>query len=164
MEIVGLAIVVVLISIGLLLLIKFRVNSGDTPDPKKNYENAELASNTLYSLVRISTNNCKPGTTMTTLLQDCAKDKEIRCTQPGFENKDSCYFANQTISFILNATLNQWEKSYMLYFDQLPYTYENKNCTQDSVSEERYKNIDTKMFPLPLYPGTLIAYLSICST
>ena len=103
-EIVGLVIIVLLITIGFLFFVKF-VIMREKPDTKESFVHSELASNTLNVLLKTTT-NCE-RCDVTELFQDCAGFKRIEC-----DEDSSCVKVNEVVEFILNESLEQWNKQY----------------------------------------------------
>ena len=92
-EIVGLVIIVLLITIGLLFVVKFVVLR-EPSDVKKTFVHSELASNMVKVLLETTT-TCKESS-VKDLFQDCAAFKRINC-----EELDSCEMVNDTIGMIV---------------------------------------------------------------
>jgi hypothetical protein len=93
-EILGLAIVIILITLGILFVIRFVV----LKEPSKlryDYTRTEMASNMLNTLLRTDT-DCKRKS-MTELFQDCASYNRIECEYDGIP-MNSCEYLNYTSS------------------------------------------------------------------
>ena len=151
-ETMGLAIIVVLVSVIMLFAIKFSVFK-EPSETKKDYTHGEIASNLLGAMLKTTVQNCK-GYSVTELLQDCGSKKSIDC-EDGFA--DSCDTVGNVIQTIFHETLEAWNKDY--YFkavsslDANPILTEGNNCP----GEKRLR-----VYPIPLNPGTLVLELSIC--
>ena len=152
MEILGLAIVVVLILIATIFVVRFIAFA-----PPANYRNtfvsAELASNTLNTFLRTSAGACSQ-LTMTELLQDCAQAASVTCDN----GENSCDYAESTAKSIFSKTLNSWNMSYeFLAYTNInePYFRLGRKC-----SEEFDKS--SKQFPIPTNAGTMYVKLDIC--
>ncbi len=151
-EIVGLVIIVLLITVGLLFFVKFVVLNDSDSDPKKNYVDSELASNMINVLLKTTT-DCKKSS-MTELFQDCAGFQRIECN----DGMDSCSKIQQVSRNIFNNTLDEWKKQY--------------NFKAYTVGGDTIENIDrcrprsdrvSKTYPIPTDRGTLFITLDICS-
>lgn len=106
MEIVGLAMIVILISLGLLFFIRFGLFKPPTTHSKE-YEQSELAANFLNTLQDTNAPECS-GVKFSTLFQDCATDKIIPCSKGG----NSCIYIEQTMIEILSKTFDKWKVKY----------------------------------------------------
>lgn len=110
MEIMGLAFVVILISLGLLFYVRFQ--SAKTPSKvKETFTASQKAANLLNSLLK--TNTYCAGATITQLLQDCAENK-LTSNQISCSGLTSCSFASYTMNDILDKTLKEWQNDYFL--------------------------------------------------
>jgi len=151
MELLGLAIIIILVSLGMLFVVRFALMS-PVDDIKKEYTYTEMASNELNAILKSTTMDCK-GTDLTELLQDCAISENIMC-----ENGErSCKYANDTIYYILNATLTQWKKTYAfnVSVNGVELIYFEEGDIREDVDRQ------TKLFPVPLDSGTMIVKLMI---
>ena len=99
-EIAGLIIVIILVTIGIIFTIKF-INEEKPVDYKKEITQAGIASNMLNTFLR-TTSICKE-LSMTELLQDCSQSKTIACNE-----QDSCAYAEQEAKKIFGRTLEKW--------------------------------------------------------
>jgi hypothetical protein len=108
MEIIGLAFVVILISLGLLIYIRLQVGKGTTTI-KKTFTESQKAANLLNTVLK--TNTYCNGATISTLLQNCAENpsSRIKC-----DTLDSCEFSSQTMAYIFNHSMEVWENEYTL--------------------------------------------------
>jgi len=151
MELLGLAIIIILVSIGFLFVVRF-VLLKPADDVKKEYSFNQMASNELNAILKTTTADCK-GTDMTELLQDCSSFEKIVCE----DGRGSCQYAAETIDFILNQTLSSWQKTYVF----------NVSVNEDTIiyisdGEVRPdKERQVKLFPIPIDVGTMIVKLMI---
>jgi len=152
MEIMGLAIVVILIGLGMLFAVTFVLKkpAGDTAARVKE---STLAANFLNTL--LSTNTPCQERTVKELLQDCALTGGIvEC--PGGK---SCEFAQSQIKQILDDTLLAWRKSYRFSVNGSPevekISFSGGKCRTDR---------EAKVHPVPVRPGFDITLrLEICT-
>ena len=149
-EIVGLVIIVLLITIGLLFVVKFVVLKKPS-DVKKTFVHSELASNMVNVLLKTTT-DCK-GSSVTELFQDCAAFKRINC-----EGFDSCEKVNDTIRIILTNTMEEWNKQY----EFRAYIPGNDPISSYGSCAPRADR-ESKTYPIPTDWGTLFIKLDICS-
>jgi len=145
-EIMGLAIIVILIIIGMFFLIKFLTI--DTIDYKKQYTQAELASNMINTFLR-TTSTCD-GFSMTELLQNCNQDKSIICS-----GESSCDYVSATAQQIFKETLDKWNVDYefKVFNDNDAIITLGKKCVLDKKS---------KLFPIPTSSGVVFVEMDVC--
>lgn len=149
-EIIGLAIVVVLLIIGMTFVIRF-ILAKEPIDYKKQFTQAEIASNMLNTFLKTASKDCN-GLTMTELLQDCGHSKSIFC-QNGLV---SCDYAEEAAMEIFNNTLDAWNLDYEFKAFQ---NEENPIFTLGSPCPASKKS---KTFPIPTGSGALFAKLDVC--
>jgi len=149
-EIVGLVIIVLLITIGLLFFVKFVVLK-EPSDVKKTFVHSELASNMVKVLLETTT-DCKESS-VKALLQDCAAFKRINC-----DGIYSCEKVNDTIGIILTNTLEEWNKQY----EFRAYIPGNDPISSYGKCAPRADRESTT-YPIPTDMGTLFVKMDICS-
>lgn len=153
MEIMGLAIVVILISLSLIFVVRFVVLKKPT-DFKKAFTQTELASNTLNTFLKTTSKDCS-GLSMTELLQDCAQGSSITCGG----NMKSCIYVNQTAKEIFTNTLDSWNVEYYfsVYQDE-----SNPRFTLPEPGKPCAGAKKSKLFAIPTAGATLFVKLDIC--
>lgn len=176
-EMLGIAIVVILISIGILFIVSNSLRSSGQMSQKQEYSEKQLATNILASMLSTST-NCS-NDRISTLLIDCGKDPYSRQCGPedvmgittpytlaGFSNV--CVFLNDTIAVLLNSTLQKWNKKYEFKAysssaasPELHIVNRIGECLDGTGEGLRYIQKDS--YYLPLHPGTMTVELGICS-
>jgi len=149
-EIVGLVIIVLLITIGLLFFVKFVVLK-EPSDTKNTFINSELANNMLDVLLRTTT-DCKESS-VSDLFQDCATFKKIDC-----DGLDSCEKVNETIEWILTGSLDKWSKQYE-FRAYIPDNDPISSYGKCATNADR----ESKTYPIPTDWGTLFIKMDICS-
>ena len=150
MEILGLAIVVVLILVATIFVVRFLVLKAPT-EYRKGFVSSEIASNMLNTLLKTAAKDCSQ-LTITELLQDCAQAKSITCDN----GQDSCKFVESTANHIFDQTFDKWNMKYefLAYTDvNAPLIKLGKPCKADKRS---------KIFPIPISAATMYTKLDIC--
>lgn len=153
MEILGLAIVVMLILVATIFVIKFFLLKKPA-EYRKGFVTAELASNTLNAFLKTAAKGCSQ-LTMTELLQDCAQsrpDGTISCDS----GIGSCTYVELAAKEIFRQTLETWSVDYefLAYTDiNSPLIKIGKPCLADKRS---------KLFPISISSGTMLTRLDIC--
>lgn len=155
MEILGLAIVVVLIMLGVLFAVLFVLKSPDS-STEQTYKESQLSSSLVTSMLGTTT-ACNDAT-VTELLQDCAVYSRIDCGQT------SCDAARDAIQIMLGGTLKEWKRSYRFSITGgggytpgegiQSITDENGDCSGD---------IESSTNPVPTAGGPLQVTLQLCS-
>ena len=172
-ELIGLVVIVILITLGILFMAKFSLVE-DTS--KKIIAREFLASSAMGAMMKTSAicdhyDNYgsyikEPLFIQNELLEDCAlyknTDSQYQCS-----GKHSCGFLNQTIGDLLNRTLGKGKlnkkyefKSYLLQNKkEIPLIY----ITDEQGRGCRKKDTDSSgAFPLPTDAGQVISILKLC--
>ncbi len=154
MEILGLVIIVVLISLGLLFYIKFSVFNTSS-DVQNFYSRTRIAVNTPNTLLATTIPECSKKT-IQELLRDCATSEVLVCTT----GERSCEASNRIITSILDKSLKERHISYdftatIKGVPKPKVNVTNKGCPLEKESET---------FPVRLYPDprTLLVRLNVC--
>jgi hypothetical protein len=171
-EIMGLAIIVVIIAFAVLLSLRF-IKPSQTTDLKKDVTDSTLASNMLNVILK-TTLECK-DIDLKSLLQDCAegvKNKEY--CKPG--DNDPCGKVKAIINeSILRKTLDVWKKDYTFRatvigasqpifpaITNTPILASGPTCDLKQLGK-KYTSVISESFPIPLKNGRLMEIsLSIC--
>lgn len=114
-EAIGLAVIVILISLAIIFALAFSLR--EKPTIKETYLKAQLASNTLNALLRTDTkcySESNEPYTMSQLLQNCIENRKYPANQINCSGKFSCDFVKAQIGQLLSETLAQWKKHYAL--------------------------------------------------
>ncbi|MBC8444232.1 hypothetical protein H8D83_01470 [Candidatus Woesearchaeota archaeon] len=150
-EILGLAIVIVFITIGMLFVVKFMISK--KPDQQREtFIRSELASNILGSMIDVNT-DCR-NLDLSELLKDCAESYPGGITCSG---QTSCDYSEQIINTILSNFMTNLggNRSYQFLAttqqDDLIFI-EQGNCTVWESANQ----------PLPTYVGTLELKFHMC--
>lgn len=150
MEIMGLAIVIILVIIGMLFVVRF-VMVRKPAEFKAEFTQTQLASNMLNTFLKSKTRDCY-GMSITELLQDCAQSQSVYC-----ENGQlSCAYVADTAGYIFGETLEKWNLKYqfLVYFQsESSIINSGEECVGDKKS---------KIFPIPTTTRTLYTQLDVC--
>ncbi len=155
-EIVGLVIIVLLITIGILFVVKFVILK-EKPNTKTNFVHSELAYNMVNVMLKTTT-DCKKSS-VTELFKDCASiSPRIDCDGDGIS--DSCKKVNETIELILIDSLKKWRNQYE--FRAYKPTDEEHPISSYGICAKR-ANVASATYPVAIDTGTLSVRLDICS-
>jgi hypothetical protein len=168
MEMMGLAIIVIIISLGLLFVVRF-VILNPKQAVSKEFSESELASNFLNTLIETNAPGCS-NIKFSTLFMDCAKAKKIYCS-----GDDSCTYIMKTMrDDILPTTFDEWGISYYFIASTNIETHETELSSNilpeplfNGIEEEKaWSNCELsrkgKQQPLPGSPPVYLS-LYICS-
>ena len=170
-EMLGLAVVVILISVGLIFVIGNTLKKTSTPSEKKVYSEKQLAVNILGSILSTTT-ACKQDK-ISTLMIDCGRGTPVFCNEEVVEGvtigetDNVCQYLNETITYLLDNTLKKWNKKYeFLMYERresplINITNEADKCIVSGV--QTYQYIQREFYYLPLHPGTVTVELGLCS-
>ena len=156
MEIMGLALVVILISLGLLFAIKFSAMKPATSGARKTYIKTIKAANMLNTLLKVDT-GCA-GASVTQLIQDCADtNPQLDCS-----GDNSCTYVKDTIEYIFDNSLEEWgstEEDYYFVVKKGDIKIEDIGTfnTNPCPSVKESKNQ-----PIPIPRGLVTVTLELC--
>ena len=153
MEIMGLAIIVILVSLGVLFAVQFMLKA--PPTQVQRAKESVLAANFLNTMLGTTDTECNKRT-VRELLQDCAlTGGTTHC--PG--GKTSCEEASGIMSMLFERTFKEWK--YQYYFAMTGATSVDNPALKfgKACAGER----EQKIHPLPVRPGFEISLkLEIC--
>jgi len=165
MEIIGLAVIVIMLSFGLIFALKVMMK----PPSKiqESFAQKQLSQNTIDAMIKSST-NCR-GLDLQELIIDCANSAQggrIECS--GIR---SCNFVKMSMEQILDRTLDEWAVPYRLraYIGNEVLIgepgneiyFENLECGQ-GIEDRKVDVVSPGIQPLPIQSGTLTIMLEIC--
>tara|TARA_B100000315_G_C14454809_1_gene530884 strand:- start:225 stop:770 length:546 start_codon:yes stop_codon:yes gene_type:complete len=172
-ELIGLVVIVILITLGILFMAKFSLTEDTT---KKVIAREFLASSAMGALMKTNAvckytdsygdKKVEPLFIQNELLEDCAlyrnTDSEYSCS-----GQHSCDFLNQTLNTLLNNTLgkNRLNKHYEFrsFLMQNQQEINLIYITDEDGRGCRRKNTDSSgAFPLPTDAGQVISILKLC--
>ena len=159
-EIMGLAIVIILIILGVAFVIRYSI----TQEPikyKTEFTHAELASNILNTLLETTT-DCEISNSklsISELLQNCGQGGGIECNGESPGN----YASNIIEGEIFKKTLDEWKIKYefKVFFDesnQIIPPIRDKIDSEDSCTGSK----NSKTYPIPTSSRVLNVKLDIC--
>lgn len=155
MELLGLAIVIVLIAMGILFIIRFSVLK-EPSETKKKYTFSELASNTVSAmLIANSGEECK-NINIRDLLIDCAEHFSSNGSIICEDGNKSCFYVREATRSIFNKTLDTWNRNYQLNVSTSSNTV--LNSSRGSCLGER----KSSLFFFETLEGTLFIRLDVC--
>ncbi len=153
MEILGLAVVIVLILLGFLLYLRFGMN-GNNADFEE-FADPKMAASTLNAMLKTTVSCDSKKYSITELLQDCYNWKMVYCG-----GQDSCTFAENSLGIMLDTSLKQWGKGYWFLATAGTVNeitlHEPISCTR--LSRQR----NPALQPIPIMSGILNVSLGIC--
>ena len=161
-EMIGLAVIVILLMVGLIFIVRFVVMKQPT-SIKQTFTQSNIASNFVNSMLKMSAEECTKNVDMSDLIANCAKPKgnPIRCT----DLSSSCDFVNRTVKALLDNSIKRAEWGSRAYLLNM-YVHDPNvplHGIQHANKMHLCKERDSKIFPIPLNPGSVKVQLWICS-
>ena len=154
MEIMGLVIVLILLTLGVLFVIRFVVLEDDDSIRQQHAE-SQMAANLLNSMLQTSATDCN-NQQIKSLFRDCAMGNTIECD----DGNKSCKFLNKTVEDILNRTLGEWNRDY--YFNASGGKLGDPGRKLD-FGAECPSSYDSKFYPIQAGTDTVKVLLQICT-
>lgn len=158
MELLGIAVIVVFLALGIYFVVRFNIlkEPGET---KKIYTQSEIASNMLSALVATTAVDCG-NIKMLELIIDCADYYSINgsniCRTANNKNA-TCEYMNYTISRIFNQTLDTWGKNYIFNITTEAgpvYSMKSQNCSGNKRAGQFFFPTGTR--------GLMLIELDVC--
>lgn len=153
MEILGLAVVVLLILLTTIFVVRFLALKSPA-DYRKSFVSSQLASNMLGTFLKTAADDCFK-LRMDELLKDCAQTSGAIICEDG-TSRNSCDYAKTAAELIFQQTLSKWNMKYefFAYTDSgRPIIKLGSRCKAEKKS---------KTFPVPTDIGTMNTTLDIC--
>jgi hypothetical protein len=163
-EIIGLMIIVVIITIGMLFYLSYVTSQSDSSSKdslQKEFVDNELSASFIQTIVRTTIPQCQ-GLSVEDLIVFCGLDE-----QPSRCNQNPCQLLNQTLDHIRNNSLESWGRSYSLkvdfgessYLAQTPMIFQTDDCEEGTVGRRApgYQPI-----PYPTWDKAFLS-LAICA-
>lgn len=158
-EILGLAVVVVLVVVGFMLALRF-IGSDDGPSLQQDVTDRKMASAMIN--VMLHTNlDCK-DITLSEVMQDCANPLSTfeYCGSP---KRLACAEAANVTLTMLDRTLGKWSRGYRfrVYTDEGDkFEHSYMDCTEGG---KVVSDTDKERFPQPTKHGPIYLELTICA-
>ena len=159
MEILGLAIVVVIILMATIFVVRFVVLKTPT-DYREGFVYSEEANNFVSVFLKTNADGCKQ-LTMTELLQDCAQSESLCCLNcddaDTSTHVSSCRFVNLTAAEVFENTLKKWSAKYEFL------TYRKNDKPFIKLGEQcKGEKRSSRPWPIPIKADTIYVKLDIC--
>lgn len=157
-EIMGLAIIILFIMLGLLFVFRL-MNANPSDNLRTEYVDSKMASNVLTVILK-TTLECK-NLDVKSLYQDCAEGVNYLdyCGET-----NPCIKAKSIVEQILDNTLKKWERPYR-FTATIGGTEKtlitNLGCNETNIGT-RYRKLESKTYPIPTDVGTMLIKLDIC--
>ncbi|MBI2124889.1 hypothetical protein HYT92_03800 [Candidatus Pacearchaeota archaeon] len=152
MEIMGLAVVVLIILVAMVISVRFLVFK-KTDNARQGFVSAELASNTINTFLKTTAAECSKAK-MEELIQDCAQGTERICSN----GEGACEFVENAAGEIFSRTFDKWKTKYrfMIFIDpSTPFVNLESQCTDKHEKE-------SETFFVPVNAGAVSVKLDIC--
>jgi hypothetical protein len=161
MELLGLAIVVVIVLLGIMLVLRFFFFNVQE-NPVAGPQDTQLGANFLDTLLE-TTMVCR-DVPLSVLLKDCAEGGSMTCDAitsgtTTIGGGDSCQTANATIQYLLNSTLGKWGRKYEFFIQDSTPLAIIKASNPPQGCEAGYQPITR---PRPIGQSTITLVLKLC--
>lgn len=166
-EIMGLAIIVILVAFGLVFMMKYMATNKPT-EYQKEYLYAELSSNIINTLLKTTVDDCLQ-LSFADLYRDCAENPpsgSIDCR--GFSSPNSCSYSRTQTEEVLDKTLEEWNINYefIVYTEEqtiLNSIWDGGNSIKSSDGCLGEKKSKRYSIPAPsTVDGTVYIKLDVC--
>ncbi|PIN81023.1 hypothetical protein COV13_02420 [Candidatus Woesearchaeota archaeon CG10_big_fil_rev_8_21_14_0_10_32_9] len=152
-EIMGLLVIVILISLVIFFSLSFNLkNSVNEAPVKQDFKDAQTTGNFGTTLLETTT-NCSRS--IRDLLSDCAFTQEVNCA-----GQTSCQLANNSINRILEETLDKWNYNYTLQISSDSELVTDFNKT--GCDPAKTKSVTTDITPFGTTFSSMKLTLKIC--
>ena len=161
-EIMGLALIVIIISIASLFVVRAVFMNKNSIDTTTKYDTEKLTSTFVNTLLQ-SDSGCTPDTTFQDLLVDCAKAPYSDGTITCMDSRKSCVYANESIGYISKNTLDSWGVVYKPGYEFRVIAPGDQIVAQHingDLSEATFGTVTP--FPIRLYPSDQEVVILLC--
>ena len=162
-EMVGLVILIILISLGVLFVVQFMVkDTARQTQESARFQKSDMAKGIVMTLLK-TTSNCDDINkySFEDLYKDCARGGFIECTT----GENSCEYINESLQTILNSTLNNWYvKDYIFTAKVMSNKVTQATLTNIISGDCSGKNREGYDVPIPLFTtgNNILIFLGIC--
>ncbi|MBI4441329.1 hypothetical protein HY639_04115 [Candidatus Woesearchaeota archaeon] len=169
-EILGIAIIIVLVILGFLFLLRF-ATPGESAKLKERLNRAQIANNVLSAMLKTSDIICDPfkKPKLEELLIDCAEN-QIQGGSVVCQGKLSCQYITDVLkNHILKESVGKWKLGYELMAKQAGTILPNFPMKQPPVGVTTASGcpataeVDSQTYLLPTTTGMLEVTLKICT-
>ncbi|MFC1728426.1 hypothetical protein ACFLZ7_03110 [Nanoarchaeota archaeon] len=151
MEMMGLAIVVILLALGMFLLVRFMVLDEPT-EVKKVFTAKELATNMISTTLKTDA-GCK-NMFIKDIIIDHAEYEAIDCN-----GMNATEYLSYSLGSIFNQTLTKWGRQYRF---EIKFPQGRKLCIPEECTPCP-AGLEKKIFPLPSDYGPVLVTMDICT-
>lgn len=156
MEMMGIAIIVVIISLVMIFVVNYMSHRKPT-EYRKEYASAELTTNIVKTLLSTTAADCR-ALTFNELFQDCVESGgvigRIKCDD---DITDSCTYVKDKTNRILNQTLGKWDITH-----EFIVTLSDQEKIKINECPGKPTSRKTKPYPIQTNLGTMNLLLYIC--
>ena len=153
-EILGLAVVVLIILLSMFYVAKFAAFKKPS-QTRSDFISLQLASSTINTFLRTSSRDCSQ-LSMTELLQDCADGTGFTCSDQA--SSDSCKYVQAAADEIFGKTLGEWKIKYKFSAYYVNDQSQTLVKSGESCPGEKIQQI----YPIPISAGQINVELDIC--
>jgi len=142
-EIIGLMLILILLSLGMLFAIKY-VFLSPAKEIKAEYTEKNIAENMLYAVLETDVECNNNYISIKDLLIDCKESVGVSLNCNGYS---SCNFAKENINQIFKKTLEKWGNKYYFQADTIKI---NELCVSGKKTGIQSFNLATGIFEISL--------------
>lgn len=151
-EIMGLIVIVILLTLGMVFTISLKADQ-PKKEIKKTFNDDQLSSNFILAFLETST-GCR-SYNMEHMIQDCAVENNTPC-----DGLTSCKYLNKTLKTFLGKTLDVWGTKYALKIEGMALEIKfNSSCGPDDDKDTTFQPVSISRYG---YFDTATIWLDIC--
>lgn len=160
-EIMGFALIVILIAFALLFAVRVFFTTKNI-EPALQREAEQLSSSFVYTVLQVDS-QCTRDTTFQDLLVDCANAAYVGGTIICANSQRSCLYANETIGLLLSKTLHAWGVADNPGYEFMAFVQDEPRITYHSagnLSASSYGAVTP--YRIKLYPSDRELLVFLC--